>query len=157
MCIAVGKVSLDDWDLFTSSLGCTGFLEPMTPLAISMALFEMTSFAFMFDCVPEPVCQTTSGKCASSVPAITSSAAAGDQLLLVLGQQAQVGVGRRGGLLEHAHRADHLARQRVAAGAGLEMMEGALGLRAPVAVSATGISPIVSFSRRVLAVAAIIP
>jgi hypothetical protein len=40
-----------------------------------MARFEMTSLAFMFDWVPLPVCQTTSGKWASSVPAMTSSAA----------------------------------------------------------------------------------
>ncbi len=31
--------------------------------------------AFMLDCVPEPVCQTTSGKLSSSLPSITSSAA----------------------------------------------------------------------------------
>ena len=62
MCMAVGKVSLEDCDLFTSSLGWTGFFEPMTPPAISIARLEITSLPFMFDCVPEPVCQTTSGK-----------------------------------------------------------------------------------------------
>jgi hypothetical protein len=36
----------------------------------------ITSFAFMFDCVPEPVCQTTSGKLSSKRPSITSVAAA---------------------------------------------------------------------------------
>src|SRR5665213_2123528 len=40
-----------------------------------MARLEITSFAFMLDCVPEPVCQTESGKCASSLPSITSCAA----------------------------------------------------------------------------------
>ncbi len=35
----------------------------------------MTSLTFMFVWVPLPVCQTTSGKCSSSLPAITSSAA----------------------------------------------------------------------------------
>ena len=35
----------------------------------------MTSFAFMFDWVPEPVCHTTSGKCPSNLPAATSPAA----------------------------------------------------------------------------------
>jgi hypothetical protein len=40
-----------------------------------MALLAMTSFAFMFDCVPDPVCQTTSGKWSLSFPWITSSAA----------------------------------------------------------------------------------
>ena len=40
-----------------------------------MARLLMTSFAFMLLCVPDPVWNTTSGKCSSSVPAITSSAA----------------------------------------------------------------------------------
>src|SRR5450432_1816129 len=52
-----------------------GFFEPKVPPASSMARLEITSFAFMFDCVPLPVCHTTSGKCASSAPAMTSSAA----------------------------------------------------------------------------------
>ena len=75
MCIAVGKVSFEDCALFTSSLGWIGSLEPISPPASSMARLAMTSFAFMFVCVPLPVCQTTSGKCASRSPAITSSAA----------------------------------------------------------------------------------
>ena len=58
MCIAVGNVSLDDWLMLTSSFGWIGFLDPSSPPASSMARFEMTSFAFMFDWVPEPVCQT---------------------------------------------------------------------------------------------------
>ncbi len=62
--------------MLTWSFGCTGFFEPMTPPAISMARFEITSLTFMFDWVPEPVCHTTSGKCSASLPAITSSAAA---------------------------------------------------------------------------------
>ena len=33
------------------SFGCTGLLEPISPPSISMARFEITSFAFMFDCV----------------------------------------------------------------------------------------------------------
>ena len=58
MCIAVGKVSLEDWLMLMSSLGCSSFLP-----AISLPRLAMTSLAFMLDCVPEPVCQTTSGKC----------------------------------------------------------------------------------------------
>ena len=58
MCIAVGNVSLEDWDMFTWSFGCTGVLEPSSPPAISIARFEITSLPFMLDCVPEPVCQT---------------------------------------------------------------------------------------------------
>ena len=33
----------------------------------------MTSLAFMFDCVPEPVCHTTSGKWSFRLPEMTSS------------------------------------------------------------------------------------
>jgi hypothetical protein len=33
MCMAVGKVSLEDWPRLTSSLGWTGFLLPSTPPA----------------------------------------------------------------------------------------------------------------------------
>ncbi len=60
--MAVGKVSFDDWLMLTWSLGWTGVFEPIAPPSISMARLEITSLAFMFDCVPEPVCQTTRGK-----------------------------------------------------------------------------------------------
>ena len=73
--MAVGKVSLDDWLILTWSLGWTGVLEPMVPPRISIARLAITSLAFMLDCVPEPVCQTTSGKWASSLPSATSCAA----------------------------------------------------------------------------------
>ena len=74
-CIAVGKVSFEDWPMFTWSFGWTGFFEPISPPSISIARFEITSLAFMFDCVPDPVCQTTSGKLSSNLPSITSCAA----------------------------------------------------------------------------------
>ena len=57
-CMAVGNVSLELCDMFTSSFGWTGDFDPISPPASSMARFEMTSFAFMFDWVPEPVCHT---------------------------------------------------------------------------------------------------
>ena len=75
MCIAVGNVSFDDCDMFTSSFGWTGFLLPSSPPASSIARLEITSLTFMFVCVPLPVCQTRSGKWSSSCPAMTSSAA----------------------------------------------------------------------------------
>ena len=68
-------MSFDDCDMLTWSFGWIGFFDPISPPAISIARFEMTSLTFMFVCVPEPVCQTRSGKCACSLPAITSSAA----------------------------------------------------------------------------------
>ncbi len=52
--IAVGITSLDDWHRFTWSLGWTSF-EPRSPPRISVARFAMTSFAFVFVEVPEPV------------------------------------------------------------------------------------------------------
>jgi len=48
ICIAVGNTSFDDYDLFTSSLGCTDF-DPSSPPIISIALFEITSFPFILD------------------------------------------------------------------------------------------------------------
>src|SRR5690349_6559062 len=62
--------------MLTWSFGWTGVLEPIWPPSISIARFEITSLAFMFDWVPDPVCQTTSGKWSSSLPSITSWAAA---------------------------------------------------------------------------------
>ncbi len=58
MCIAVGKVSLEDCDILTSSFGWIGVFVPSLPPASWIARFEMTSLRFMFDCVPEPVCHT---------------------------------------------------------------------------------------------------
>ena len=40
----------------------------------------MTSFTFIFVCVPEPVCQTFKGKFSSNLPLITSS----DALIIAL-------------------------------------------------------------------------
>ena len=45
----------------------------MTPPASCIARLDMTSLTFMFDWVPDPVCQTRSGKCSSSSASITSS------------------------------------------------------------------------------------
>ena len=69
-CMAVGKVSLEDCERLTSSLGWIGVLLPSSPPASSMARLEITSLTFMFDCVPLPVCQTTSGKWSSRSPAM---------------------------------------------------------------------------------------
>ena len=73
--MAVGNVSLLDWPRLTWSFGCTGFFEPRSPPASSIARLEMTSLEFMFDCVPEPVWKTTSGNWSFIRPSMTSSAA----------------------------------------------------------------------------------
>ena len=118
--------------MLTWSLGCTGFLEPMTPPSISIARFEITSLAFMFDCVPEPVCHTTSGKCSSSLPSITSCAAATMALpsLRVEPAEAHVRLGRSA--LDDAERAHD--RLGLPLPADLEIAERALRLRAPIFV-----------------------
>src|ERR1700688_3785570 len=59
--IADGNESLDDCDMFTWSLGCTGVLLPSAVPAIWQHRFEITSFTFMLNCVPLPVIQTWSG------------------------------------------------------------------------------------------------
>ena len=67
--IAVGKVSFDDWDLFTSSLGDSVLLS-FTKLFFSIiwALLVITSLTFMLVCVPDPVCQITRGNWSSCSP-----------------------------------------------------------------------------------------
>ena len=87
ICIAVGKTSLVDCDLFTWSFGWTGFFEPNFPPIISIALLAITSLTFILVCVPEPVCQTFSGKWLSCLPLITSSAAL-IIYLLILGSKS---------------------------------------------------------------------
>ena len=83
MCMAVGKVSLLLCDMLTWSLGCTRTFPPLPPPSalptspprISTARLATTSFMFMLDCVPLPVCHTTSGKCSLSCSLSTSSVA----------------------------------------------------------------------------------
>ncbi|MNC34655.1 hypothetical protein D3C75_830980 [compost metagenome] len=74
--MALGKTSLLDWLLFTSSLGCTSRASPRAPPSSSLARFASTSLRFMLVWVPEPVCQTIRGNSASCRPHNTSSAAA---------------------------------------------------------------------------------
>ncbi len=97
-----------------------------------MARLAMTSLAFMFVWVPLPVCQTTSGKCSSSRPSITSSAAWTMASALSAGQQAELAVDEGGRLLDQPERPDHLAGEALAP--DLEVVEGSLGLRSPVAI-----------------------
>jgi hypothetical protein len=61
MYIADGKVSFDDCDMLTWSLGWTGFFEPSGVLLSWQQRFEITSLTFMLNCVPLPVIQTWSG------------------------------------------------------------------------------------------------
>ena len=60
---AEGKTSFDDWPKLTSSLAC------------APERLAITSLAFMFDEVPEPVWKTSIGNWLSCLPATISSAA----------------------------------------------------------------------------------
>jgi hypothetical protein len=73
-CNALGITSLEDWARFTSSLGWT-CIDPRACPSSSLARFAITSFAFMFVDVPEPVWNTSTTKSASRSPRITSRAA----------------------------------------------------------------------------------
>src|SRR3954451_3530836 len=63
---ADGKTSFEDCPMFTCSFGCTP----------SPARFAITSLAFMFELVPEPVWKTSTGNWSSCLPSATSSPAA---------------------------------------------------------------------------------
>lgn len=69
MWVAVGNVSLELCDMFTSSLGWT-----VTPLRA--AIEAITSLAFMLELVPEPVWNTSIGNWSSCRPSAISPAAA---------------------------------------------------------------------------------
>jgi hypothetical protein len=130
MLIAPGNVSFEDCDMLTWSFGWMGFLEPISPPAISIPRLEMTSFTFMFVCVPEPVCQTTSGKWSSRSPSITSRPARGSVGQFVR-ELPEVAVHLGGGVLHDAEAADERARH--ALDADLEVLQRTLRLGAPVA------------------------
>ena len=119
--IAVGITSFDDCPLLTSSFGCT-----FAP-AIA-ATCAMTSFAFMFDDVPEPVWNTSIGKCAIELAGGDPLGRLADRLRVRLLQMAEIGIRLRGGGLDQAERANELARHRQAG--NREIVDRALGLRA---------------------------
>src|SRR4051812_6962037 len=143
---ALGNTSLEDWPMFTWSLGC----------APSPAIAAMTSFAFMFDEVPEPVWKTSIGNWSSCAPSAISSAAAaircasspssrpssalvravgdlvrrgGDPLRQLAIEQAELRVGARGRALDPAEPA-HDRHGHPLARHG-EVRDGLTGLAAP--------------------------
>ena len=54
-------------------MGWIGFFDPTSPPSNSIPLFAITSFAFIFDWVPDPVCQITKGKWSLNFPFATSN------------------------------------------------------------------------------------
>ena len=86
--------------MFTWSLGWTP----------SPAREAMTSLAFMFEEVPEPVWKTSIGNCSSCSPAATCSAAAAIALGHVAVELAQLGVHAGGRSLDAPQPVDHRRR-----------------------------------------------
>ena len=74
----------------------------------------ITSLAFMFEEVPEPVWKTSIGNWSSSSPAAMRSPGGGDPLRLVGVEQAELGVHARGGGLDPAEPARDRRRDRLA-------------------------------------------
>ena len=98
----------------------------VTPSPASVAI---TSLAFMFDDVPEPVWKTSIGNWASCSPWAISSAGVGDPLGEVGVEQPEVGVRARGGALDAAEPAHD--RHRHALARDREVRDGLRGLAAP--------------------------
>ena len=103
-CTADGKTSFDDCPMFTSSLAWTA----------SPASVAITSLAFMFDDVPEPVWKTSIGNWSSSSPAAMRSPGGRDPRRLLGVEQAELGVHAGGGRLDPAQPARHGCGNRLA-------------------------------------------
>ena len=89
--------------MFTWSFGWTS----------SPARFAITSLAFMFEEVPEPVWKTSIGNWSSCSPAATASPAAAIRSAIVGVEQAELGVDPRRGGLDPAQPVDHRRRDRL--------------------------------------------
>ena len=91
----------------------------------------------MLVCVPDPVCQTRSGKCSSSLPATISSAARTIRPVRSSSSLPRSRLTSAADLLQRRHRVDDLARHHVArpgAVADVEVNQRARRLRAVVLV-----------------------
>ena len=142
--------------MFTWSLGWTGFFEPITPPASSMARLEMTSLAFMLVCVPLPVCQMRSGNWSSSCALGHLVGGLLDQGGQVGVELAQVAVDRGRRALQDPEGPDQGLRHGLAA--DVEVVQRALRLRAPVPVGgdldlphAVAFDPVFSSRRQLMA------
>ncbi len=94
-----------------------------------MARLESTSFMFMLDWVPEPVCQTTRGNSSSNLPWTTSAAAVEMASAKLVVEFAQILVHEGRGLLDERESVHERGRHSLSADA--EILDGTLGLGAP--------------------------
>ena len=82
--------------------------------------------------VPDPVCQTSNGKCPSSLPSAISCADRGDRCGAPAVERSQITIDVGRGALDQAERTHDLDRHPL--GADAKIMQRALGLRAPKAI-----------------------
>ena len=99
----------------------------------------MTSLAFMFDEVPEPVWKTSIGNWSSCWPCGDLVAGGGDALGEVGVEQAELGVDARGGALDAAEPAHDGDRDALAG--DREVVDGLAGLAAPQLLSLCTLMP----------------
>ncbi len=124
--MAVGKVSLDDCEALTWSLGCTS-----TPARV--ASVAITSLAFMLELVPEPVWKTSIGNASSWSPRrhLAGRRLDGGRRLRVEDAESAVDLRRRG-----LHLADGVDQRRLdRRAADREVLDRALGLGPPQRVA----------------------
>ena len=110
--------------------------------ASSPARLAITSLAFMFDEVPEPVWKTSIGNWSSCSPAADLVARGGDPLGHVGVEQPELGVGARGRGLDAAEHADHGDRNALAG--DREVLHRLARLRAPELLLDRHLSPSLS-------------
>ena len=144
--MADGNTSFDDCDALTWSLGCTA---PASP-SFSEASVASTSFMFMFDDVPEPVWNTSTGNC-SSQHAVGDLGrgrrdGVGDARCRPAGTSRRPALTSRGLALDERQRPDEPALDRQSR--DREVLDRPLGLCAPLGVGRDPTSPIESCSMR---------
>ena len=102
----VGKESLVDWAMFTCVFGLTTPYVPLGWPSSSRARFAITSLVFMLIDVPAPPWIGSTMNHSSSLPAMTSSAAAAIAFAIFGVEVAGVAVRERRRLLHDPHGPD---------------------------------------------------
>ena len=125
-----GNVSFELCDLFHIVVRMQQLFSRDLVSAVSDYFTRVT----ILDCVPLPVCHTTSGKWSLSLPAATSSHAAAIAFFFFLANLAKVEIRDRRRFLQNSERMRDLTRHYFPA--DLKILQAALRLRPPLYLSA---------------------
>ena len=133
MCIAVGKVSFDDCDMLTWSFGWIGSLEPIDPAGqldgpVGDHLVGVHVGLGAAPGLPDPQRELGVERALGDLVRGLD-----DEVGAPVVELAEVAVDGGGGALQDPERPDEGLGHRL--GADVEVVQGALGLRAPVVVS----------------------